>query len=279
MRKLMSTGIVIGFSLLSTASAQIVKEGGFYIAAHGGYNVIISGTRGLDYLGISSGVSMYTVNRSGDNIEAIPYSFGKGMNAGINVGYMFTGNMGVELGADYLLGGKNKFTTVVTDGNGTLNMSAKMIQLRPMMVVARGGNKINPYAKVGLVLGIGGKITSEHEAIYSGNTEEVVFVRDKGLALGFTGAGGVDFGINDKMCIFSEISFTGLSFSPQKGKMTKALINGVDRLPDLAVKEKEFDYVNNANPTGGSASEPVEMPKSSYSFNSAGINVGLKFKL
>lgn len=262
-----------------TANAQAPKEGQFYIAAHGGYNLIVSGTRGLDLLSVGSGVPMYTVDRMGESIETVPYSFGKGANVGINLGYMFTPNIGVELGADYLLGAKNKFRSVIDGQSSELAMHSKMIQLRPTMVVSGGGTKINPYAKVGVVLGIGGKIISEYAAISSGNTEEVELERSKGFAFGFTGAGGVDFIINDKISIFSEIGFTGLSFSPEKGEVTKVVVNGEDRLPLLSVQQTQFVYLNNANPSAGTANEPQQAPRSSYNFNSMGITMGVKFWL
>lgn len=277
--------LLLGMTLVTAVSlgaqAQTTKEGGLYMAIHGGYNTTVAGTSGIDYLGgmLAGGIPMLTANGEDDKLETPTYSFGKGTNVGINIGYMFNRNVGVELGADYLLGGKNNFKIKEEDDISETSVHAKMIQLRPTMRIAAGKDKINPYAKVGLVIGVGGSIDSELEITDGTDKTSVILVKDQGIAFGFTGAGGVDFSINEKMSIFSEISFTGLSFNPKKGKITKAEFNGEDQLPNIDVRQKEYDYVKSADISAGDADTPQQLPKTSQNFNSMGINIGLKIRI
>lgn len=281
MKKLLLGITFVASAVLWEAQAQTTKESGLYISVHGGYNTTVAGTSGIDAFStmLVGGLPIFPANIKDDKVETPTYSFGKGINAGINIGYMFNRNVGVELGADYLLGGKNNFKNESGSTTGKVDMHAKMIQLRPTMIVATGKDKINPYAKVGLVIGAGGSIHSELNMEDGTNKSNIIFVKDQGIAFGFTGAGGVDFGINEKMSIFSEISFTGLSFNPKKGKITKAEMNGVDQLPSADVNQKEYEYVNNADMNTSDANKPTQLPKSSQNFNSMGINIGLKFHL
>lgn len=281
MKKLLLLGITLtGSAVLLEAQAQTIKEGRLYMAVHGGYNTTVAGTSGIDYLSIiTEGIPILTANGDDDKVETPTYSFGKGINVGINIGYMFNRNMGIELGADYLLGGKNNFKIKNEDNLSETSIHAKMIQLRPAMRIAAGKDKINPYAKVGLVIGIGGTIDSELEITDGTDKTNAIFVKDQGVAFGFTGAGGVEFGVNEKISIFSEISFTGLSFNPQKGKITKAEFNGVDQLPGIDVRRKEYDYVKNADLSAEDADKPQQLPQTSQNFNSMGVNIGLKIHI
>jgi len=70
----------------------------FYINVGGGYNLGIA-TRSL--------LSNVDLINDPSKIENVKVSLGKGLNFGLNLGYMFNGNIGIDLQCSYLLGDEN----------------------------------------------------------------------------------------------------------------------------------------------------------------------------
>jgi len=70
----------------------------FYINVGGGYN-----------LGIATQSLLFNYEGTNDieKIENVKVSLGKGLNFGLNLGYMFNGNIGIDLQCSYLLGDEN----------------------------------------------------------------------------------------------------------------------------------------------------------------------------
>ena len=81
------------------------------------------------------------------------------------------------------------------------------------------------------------------------------------------------------MAFFSELTMSNLSYSPDKGEITKATYNGRDVLGEIPTREKEIEYVNeysfNSN-TQEPESEPAKEPKFNLPFSSAGVGIGIK---
>ncbi len=217
--------------------------------------------------------------------KTINYSLGKGFDAGLLIGYMFNKNVGAELGASYLIGGKTIITDK-TDDEGSIRTreytsKARMLRLNPSIVVAAGFEKIDPYAKFGLLIGIG-SILREYTN-KAGNDVYIEKQKDKGgVAFGLTAALGVDYNLNEQFAIFAEINMENMSYSPSKGELTEANQNGSDRLEAMTTSEKKFEYVNDytydfSNPP--SSSEASKSTKFREPFGSIGLNIGVKVKL
>lgn len=244
------------------------------------------------YVGVNAGYALKLASATDQNVnssinttyEAVNYSLGKGLDFGLNVGYMMNANVGAELGVSYLLGGKTTFEDNSTYGTSKVDIKGKMLRLVPAIVIATGMEKINPYAKLGLIIGIGsikytGHVTTS-SAFKSGGPGDFVQKNKGGVAIGVMGAVGADFTLNDMLSVFAEINVEGLSYAPTKGELTEYKENGVDKLADLSVNAKKFEYVkkysSNENNSPDVASKRL---REKSPFSSVGLNVGIKIKL
>ena len=205
-------------------------------------------------------------------------SFGKGLNFGGTFGVMFNENIGAELGLSYLLGGKSEAKDIYPMGTTDYTLSSNMFRIIPSLVIASGLDGVNPYAKFGLIIGIG-SIMYDVEDNDAGDITILKFKFDGGVALGLNAGIGATFSLSDNMSLFGEINVVNLSYAPDKSELTEATDNGVDFLIDLTTNDKEIEFVdsftdNFSTPTPDS--QPDKQLKQKFPFGSIGINVGFR---
>jgi outer membrane protein W len=228
---------------------------------------------------------------SGDYWEIVKGSgsYGKGIQPGINIGYMFNPNIGADLGISYLLGGKIESKDEVHNDSGSeiyeYTMSAKMLRFTPALKMTVGNGNVKPYMRAGLVIGVAGKIKSEIKdtstGYYGNDIEESVREFTGGISLGFSGALGADFMLSDNIGIFAEMGVITQSWAPKKGEMTKYTRDGVDLLDDLTTYIKEVEFVESFTRDYNNFDEnsPQQVLKTYYPFSSVGINAGIRIAL
>ena len=267
---------------LNAQSSQISTEKGFYVDVRGGYNFPIA-TQNVGYFGFDTwerGIVNYDRNESGfDKVDDMLISLGKGANIGANIGYMFTKNIGAELGVNYLFGSDYTSVQKRTYGNNfTVNqsLSARMLQLSPTFVLRANYNQVNPYAKVGLLLGVGSKVTYKETGTSSAEKSEIKQELNGGAAVGVTGAAGLDYVINDKLSLFGEVRTNGLTYSPKKGKVVSYVSNGQEIVDKLPIDAREVVFSDSYTEAGNDS--PKNASRLALPFSSVGINVGMKFK-
>lgn len=240
------------------------------------------GAQNLDYLDFNNYESNSTGSDYTSTREQVSVSLGKGFNIGGAFGYMFNEHVGAELGLSYLVGGKSEANTTErsTNYNSTTDytLSSKMIRIIPTLVIATGGEKINPYAKFGVVIG-SGSVLYETNSISDGDIYISNLELSGGMALGLTSSIGAMYNLSDNMALFGELNMINMSYAPTKGETTLATYNGIDELSTMTTNEKETEFVdsytyNSASST--SDSQPNQDLKIRLPFGSFGINVGLK---
>jgi hypothetical protein len=273
--KTISVLFSIFFSLMSNAQS----EKGFYASINSGYNI---GTGNVDYYQamIVGMVSSNETSATTNTTELVKANLGKGLNVGVNFGYMFTKNMGFELGGNYLLGGEIKASNTSYTGNySNSEISAKMIQIKPTLVFRSGFDKLNPYAKVGMVIG-SGKITNTQDDKNGANFSTQTVELDGGMPIGFHASLGTLYKLTDKLSLFGELNLISLHYAPKKGHITEATENGVDQLPSLTVEQKEIEFIASFTETGAPSNpnEPSKNPLIDFSFSSFGLNIGLQYQ-
>jgi hypothetical protein len=277
MKKLLLSVFVLT-SILTNTSAQ-AQEKGFYASLNTGYNFGASTNKDYQY-GEFLEFYNYTTDASGEsNYEAIALSLGKGLNVNASFGYNFTKNIAVELGINYLLGSET--TALQTNASSNFRseskFSAKMLQIKPTLVLSAGYDKINPYAKFGVVIGTG-KANLEVSGTSTGFSTNSNYELSEGTPIGFHGGIGLTYSLNSKISLFGEITSVNLNFSPKKGKLTEATVNGVDQLPLMDVEDKEIDFVDTFyTGTVTSPNQPSKSPAFALPFSSLGLNVGVKY--
>lgn len=258
--------IFVGSLFASNLFAQ-----GAYVNINAGYGFSMSSQNLFYFYNSTEGSNSYTE-------EQVNVSLGKGLNLGGAFGYMFNENIGAELGISYLSGGKSKAKDTYTNGTTEYNFSSKMLRINPSLVIASGFEKINPYAKFGLIIG-SGSIVYEYNDNYDGDIELVKIKLNGGIALGLSSGIGAMFNLSDKMSFYGELNMVNLSYAPTKGEVTEATYNGVDELPDFTTSEKEIEFVDRYTfdyDNDPADSQPSQELKQKLPFGSFGFNFGLR---
>jgi opacity protein-like surface antigen len=243
---------------------------------------------GLTYYGES--IDRNISGSTSDVSEIKSGSLGTGLNVNLGLGYMFSKYIGAELGFNEFIGFGVKTKYDQTQGAYSQQFddkySCKMFQIIPALVITPGFDKINPYGRFGLIIGIGHtnysytNTRTDIPELKAANTT-VENYKDKdsgGIALGFSTAVGVDYKLNEKFSLYAEINMNGVNYSPKKGKVVEWTKDGVDQIPLLTTKDLEWEYVktldNMANIPDNS---PDQFLKESAVLTNVGISIGLKF--
>lgn len=272
---------IAAVATFTTASAQhrttnvypentaIEGKTGFYVSVQGGYNLPIAGQTLMvdeDFTGAS------------DSYDDVMGTFGKGANFGVGLGYMLTPNLGAELGFNYLLGAEYTATSRSSLANVTQKMRGNMVQISPSVVLRTNqSGPLNHYVKAGLLIGVGSKVTEEWNATSGTN---YAFSKEEytgNASLGFTGAVGLDYAVNNRISLFGEIKGNALTYKPKESEYVQASINGVDQLPNMTTRDRYTVYLD-SYVDDGTANEADQQSRISMPFSSIGVNVGLRFK-
>lgn len=254
--------------------AMSAKAQGFYGDVSVGY-----GFGAPNYV---MGTKSYTdvLNASNNTKENIYGSVGQGLNIALTPGYMINKHFGVELGINYFIGAKKTIeesTTNLSDIYSIRKAQSNQLRLIPSIVVSSGGDKLSVYAKGGLmipVLGVtnidiegsnitgGGVVKTEAESEFKGH-----------VSVGFRGALGVNYMVNEKLGVFLEVQQTNLFIKQKSNTITSYKVNGNDVLGSMTEEQKVTNYVDEIN----SSSKPNDALAGKTNFNQFGVNVGVKF--
>ncbi|WP_440121537.1 outer membrane beta-barrel protein [Tenacibaculum sp. Ill] len=266
--------------ILATASASAQ----FYVSAAGGYSISSAGVR-------------FGTETTTAGVENTYGSYGEGMHTQLRGGYFFNDTFGVEVGLGYLNGADQ--TSVLVD----LPAQAQYINIEARgkaygasaSLVYKFTNNI--YGRFGALIKVGGRTESDGKInIALSQTEmlNVDYTQDyKGrLPLGFIGAVGYKYDLSDKVSLFAELEYMGVSVTRDSSEIVdfSANVNGQARSIDQVraifenhpsysnlapVFNKNVEYVDElplgANPAG----EKQLSQKVPYS--SFGINIGATF--
>lgn len=271
-------------------SASLTKSKGLYFKTNVGYNFAVTNSQhGIGETPFApSPYPFYdgTVIGGGSDIQwkTKDVNLGKGLNFGATIGYMFNSNLGAEVAVDYLMGSKTKTKIIGSGGSLEQSLSSKMIQIKPALVISAGYSKFNPYAKFGVIIG-SGKINQEFKLLLTDVTDAEAEAKG-GIAFGFHAGVGLNFVLTPKLSLFGELNMNNLSYAPEKGKLIKYNVNGVDQLATLDRYIKEYEYTDQnpyVNVGGGGITpdpnQPYRAPKTTYSYGTVGLNFGLKYSL
>lgn len=282
MKSILKTKLSLAI-LLIVLVAQVFGQNGLYINAGGGYGISIasnSSASSTDYSSNGSTNSYKISNGSG--------SFGKGLQFGATVGYMVSENIGAELNIGYLIGGKSTITQKTAYSNTSNSyediISGNMLRMTPGLRFSVGKDKLKPYMRFGLVIGMASKIKDVYTttSIDKPFNNPVVSVQELsltgGISLGFSTGLGVNYKLSEKLGIFAELGLISQAWAPNKGTITKSTVNGFDNIALLTPSQKEINFVNNYSETIGyqNPSLPSQALKTSMPFSSVGLNIGVQ---
>lgn len=234
---------------------------------------------GLGYA-FPSGSQIIGFNSKDPNLGyATNGSFGTGLNGELGIGYMLNKNIGLGLDISYLIGKKNLSKDDRGNDKEQTEVSGSALAFTPNIVLSTAmEGKIVPYAKAGLVIA-SASVTS----VRTGTVGKIFVEEGKisgGIAFGFKGAMGVNFAVNEKIAIYGELAYTGMSYRPEKATLTKSTKNGIDVLPGLDVEDKETIFSAEVDNTAASPStSPSKAITPVLPFSSLGLNFGIMINL
>ncbi|MEI7504976.1 MAG: outer membrane beta-barrel protein [Paludibacter sp.] len=185
---------ILVMTVIICMSANHLHAQNLYVSVSGGGAFSTSSQNVPEFLNITS--TTFTTTQ-----EQIHLSLGQGSNYGGSVGYMFNKNIGAELGLSFLIGAKTNSQGTAVGSASSSSYSSNMTRVVPTIVIASGMEKINPYAKFGIIFGSG-------DVIYSGKETKGtdVFLYDikmnGGNALGVSSCVGVQYILNKQLVLF-----------------------------------------------------------------------------
>lgn len=225
--------------------------------------------------------------------KLVKINLGQGVNFGVAFGYMFNDHFGAELGLGYLLGSKNKYTQEysnefdpdnVTKASIGGEMYANQFRITPMLVVSTDFKDFVPYAKFGVVIGVGTKIYESYsdKKYFSADNIEQKFESSGGIAFGVSAVLGAVYQFNKKTGIFLELASTTMSYAPKERTLTAYTINGDDMLQPVKfpTSAKLTEYVDEISMSDVEPADPTQSTlklKLKYPFSTFAINLGLRF--
>ncbi|MFY7990803.1 MAG: outer membrane beta-barrel protein [Fluviicola sp.] len=220
-------------------------------------------------------------------VTLVKGSYGAGLNYGLNVGYKMKSNISFELGTNLLNG--HKFSGTSSYNSSSLTEESKwtwqgrMLRFNPKIGFIGNGTKIVPFAKVGFVLGVNGKIRySETESSSDGDSRETAFELYENLAFGFSGEFGATYTIKEKWGISLSAQGIGMNWAPGRLSYTKEVVNGVDQLPSMSTIDKEIVFVEEitqSSSTPPNSNSPDEYHKMYFPFSSFGVSLQIRYNL
>jgi len=259
----------------------------------------------------------YTITQWGnggtysDVYKSLNKGFGGGAGFFISAGYGFTKNISTEVGFSYLPGTtlQSTYTNLntidassndVTTDNQTVvdNLTSSPIyRIMPEVKFSIPISKFTAYMKAGLIVGLGEKVTISN--VYTdietdngnsfpqqGGNGNMSLTASGGLSLGYIGSLGVEYTLSNLLSVYCEFNIINESWSPTKGDITAFNIEGSN--PPYTLTNSQFTYSNNytssgavtyTNPNSNVVEVNSQYPKQTFSFNSYGFAIGVKFSI
>jgi hypothetical protein len=219
-----------------------------------------------------------------DDLRSINFVPGRGFDADVGAGYMFTRNIGAELDVNSFFGLPIKLTknNYYSEGAGqtlTEQYSGTLLQLTPSFVLDLGLDKVDPYARFGLSIGVFPQILYKETDVSVTATTSYVGKYMGNVPLGYSAAAGVKYKLDNHFSLFGEFDCNGLNYSPTKYKLTKYTVNGMDELSTLSTRDKEIDFVKSYDASQTISSDsPNKQLRQSFPFSNFEINIGAQYR-
>lgn len=154
-----------------------------------------------------------------------------------------------------------------------------MFSFVPEIIFTPGNNKLNPYAKFGLIIG-SGTYETKNDWVGSFGKGNMTKLYNGGFALGLNATLGTNYKIYKHVSLFVEINSTNLSYAPTKSEITEYKVDGIDNLSNLPNSVKFTEYVESYTMESKAPYDKNVAGKDlikSYPFSSVGFNIGVQY--
>lgn len=229
------------------------------------------------------------ITQTNETYTGVYSSLGIGGNGSLILGYMLCENGGLEVGYSYFnsMEVSSRYENSSVPGvnqTGSDEFDAVMNRIYLGGRFTCGENRIKPYMRGGLVLGVGNKIGYGHyryvQSTSSTQRDERVLEYDGGLAFGYTASIGLNFMFSDNLGMYLEACDIAQRWAPTHSIYTRYDIDGQDQLGNMTTRQKETNYMDEVVVTSSpDDNKPDEDLKMYWPFSSIGIQAGVTFML
>jgi hypothetical protein len=216
--------------------------------------------------------------------KSINFVPGRGFNVNVGASYMFTKNIGVDLGVRDFCGSPirqsiNNYYGETGNQTSSRTYKGMILGIVPGIVLDLGMEKIDPYARFGMIIGAYPLVTLRETEVRNGDTYDYTGKYLGNVPLGFEAAIGVRYNLSNHFSLFSEFDCNGINYTPKKYKLTKYSVNGVDELSTLTTKQKNIDFVKTYDAMQTIPDDsPDKQLKLSFPFSNFELNVGARWR-
>lgn len=272
----------------------------FYIRGGMGYSMENASTEfnnadpnGLTMIQQSTDI---TVNPDGStSVKSLNGTLGSGFKGTVTVGYMFNQYIGAEMGFNYFTGEEK---TIGRLNSPLIQSEAKAylegLDIMPAIFLTPGFAKLNPYARMGLLIPVAGKlyIDSQAYAPDGGGQDVDINVKAKTevesrFSVGFAGAIGVSYPISPKLQIFGEVEMKSLSIKSKSAEIKEyettaitpegtALVPGM-QLADMPKNETHFEFEDSYTEGEEDPTKARKIPTQYVNASGLGFNLGIRY--
>jgi hypothetical protein len=243
-------------------------------------------------IGVSGGISSnldllysYSNTGSGRQVTVVPVGFGRGFTGVAAFGYNVSKYISFEFGVSQFMGLPKYADSVMKFPGGFADQAyvkGNMLSLLPAIVIRPGLGDVDPYARIGFILGIRPVInaTADFTNASTNPPQESEAIRHYygGVAAGLNAALGVSWTINALISLYAECNFSSINYSPKYSEVVFYEKNGVDQLSTLTVKQTKTEYYSNIRPDEEIPdTSPDKALRKSLPFSNAGISFGILF--
>ncbi|CAM1361924.1 Outer membrane protein beta-barrel domain-containing protein [Tenacibaculum sediminilitoris] len=278
--------------ILAMILATVNVSAQFYVSASGGYSIPSAGVQ----FGTETTIA---------GVKNTYGSYGEGMHTQLRGGYFFDNTFGVEASFGYLHGTDQTIRKVTVPGNNVDVIARARAYGASASLVYKFTNNI--YGRFGALIKVGGETEAKGYIkqdisgqpspsggnFPNGTYNETTFTQDyKGrLPLGFIGALGYKYELSNKVSLFAEFEYMGISVTRDKAIFqefkseivtpdnNRTVVATIDNLP--IGYSKEILYVDELTLTEAAAAEVNPYARKQLSekvpYSSFGINFGISY--
>lgn len=212
--------------------------------------------------------------------EAVYGSFGSGLTFNVGFGASLNGALGYDVELGYLIGKKYSSGQRYEDDfyleTYDSEVGSSSFQIAPSITFTAGTGSIQPYTRIGPVIGFT-KLKyedSEYDS-YNDYREVMEYEYTGGMSVGFKGVLGVNFNADQKVQFFAEVNFLSMSYAPKDGKITAYSVNGEDALDSIPSEDRKIEFKDEIT----SDDDGNVALRRKYPMGSIGLQVGIKYVL
>jgi len=223
-------------------------------------------------------------------------SFGDGKMFGIGFGYEFANNIAFDLAVSYFKGNEHdwevsSYYEVYPESvyNATFKdrhvYSYKGLNFSPSLIFSTDkSKKINAYIKAGINISKGLMTKKFYQSIFNNFPDyipvekyEYTYEYTPKVILGGFGTFDIEFSRNRILNFFAEARFLFQNFKPKTGKCVKYTYQGEDKLNELPLRYKEFDFVDSFDTADNEDNKRGKFTNETHSLSSYSISIGFRY--